>query len=241
MVVSVQSGRCGTRAVPEVFRHRPRPADVPGPPLRRDGGGGAAGRRPPPHSPTSGRIGLIAAWEDDAAFEAFAAEHPLARRLIGRLAGAAAAAARVRRLAGCPACRAAKSRSARKSRSPSSPSAACACAARRPFLKASAAAEGEAVANPAMLASTGLARPPRLVSTFSIWRNVGAMREYARGHRDGAHPAATRAHRRKLLPPRVGLHPLPPLRLPGPVGRPRSAAMARRDSEVARQGRREPE
>ena len=45
--------------------------------------------------------------------------------------------------------------------------------------------------------STGLARPPRLVSTFSLWRDVGAMREYAGGHRDGAHPAATRAHRQR--------------------------------------------
>jgi hypothetical protein len=65
----------------------------------------------------------------------------------------------------------------------------------RPFLKASARAEGEAIADPAMLASTGLARPPRMVATFSIWRNVEGMREYARGRRDGAHPAATAAHR----------------------------------------------
>ena len=36
-----------------------------------------------------------------------------------------------------------------------------------------------------LLASIGLARPPRLVSTFSLWRSAAAMREYSlprRGH-----------------------------------------------------------
>jgi len=46
-----------------------------------------------------------------------------------------------------------------------------------------------------MIASTGLARPPRLVSTFSIWRNVAAMRAYARGSSDGGHPRATKTDR----------------------------------------------
>jgi hypothetical protein len=66
----------------------------------------------------------------------------------------------------------------------------------RPFLQAGGPAEREAVANPAVLASTGLARlaRPRLVSTFSIWRSAGAMREYAFAA-DGAHQAAVRADR----------------------------------------------
>jgi len=36
---------------------------------------------------------------------------------------------------------------------------------------------------------------PRLISTFSLWRDVEAMRAYARGHSDAAHPTATRADR----------------------------------------------
>ena len=44
-------------------------------------------------------------------------------------------------------------------------------------------------------ASLCLAQPPGMVATFSLWRNVEAMREYARGRRDGAHPAATAIHR----------------------------------------------
>ena len=34
-----------------------------------------------------------------------------------------------------------------------------------------------------------------MVATFSLWRNVEGMRDYARGRRDGAHPAATAEHR----------------------------------------------
>lgn len=64
----------------------------------------------------------------------------------------------------------------------------------RPFLRSAAAAELDAVGNPAMVASTGLARPPRLVSTFSIWRSTAAMREYAFGDA-GAHQAAVRTDR----------------------------------------------
>ena len=64
------------------------------------------------------------------------------------------------------------------------------------FLRSAAPAEGEAVADGALLASTGLARPPRLVSTFSIWRSMAAMREYAYG-KAGAHQAAVRADRER--------------------------------------------
>jgi hypothetical protein len=66
----------------------------------------------------------------------------------------------------------------------------------RPFLKAAAPAEQDAVANPAVLASTGFGRfaRPRLVSTFSIWRSTAAMREYA-FDKAGSHQAAIRADR----------------------------------------------
>jgi hypothetical protein len=62
------------------------------------------------------------------------------------------------------------------------------------FLRSSAAAEGLAVRDPALLASTGLARPPRLVATFSLWRTTSAMRAYARGEHGRGHVAAINAH-----------------------------------------------
>ncbi|HET9185388.1 MAG TPA: hypothetical protein VFN82_04520, partial [Solirubrobacterales bacterium] len=62
-----------------------------------------------------------------------------------------------------------------------------------PFLRSAAPAEAEAVSHPGLLASTGLARPPHLVSTFSVWRSLAEMRDYAFG--DGAHQAAVRSDR----------------------------------------------
>jgi hypothetical protein len=194
MVVTVQLADVGARSAPGILRRKLRPGEIDGL-LYAEPVAAAplSGHLLPKPSP--GRVGLIAAWEDDAAFDAFLAEHQLAGRL--------ASGWRVRLqplhvygawspLPGLP--------SEEIEVGEEEPVAVLTIGRLRlrrvwPFLKASAAAEGEAVANPAMLASTGLARPPRLVSTFSIWRNVGAMREYARGHSDGAHPTATRAHR----------------------------------------------
>jgi hypothetical protein len=61
------------------------------------------------------------------------------------------------------------------------------------FARASAKAERDAVTNPAAVIATGLARPPRFVGTFSVWREVAAMREYAAGT-GGGHLAAAREH-----------------------------------------------
>ncbi|MEU9498667.1 spheroidene monooxygenase [Streptomyces sp. NPDC048196] len=63
-----------------------------------------------------------------------------------------------------------------------------------PFLRANSRAAGRAAADPALLASLALARPPRFVSTFSIWRSVDAMRRYAYGSAQPDHKAAIQAH-----------------------------------------------
>lgn len=62
------------------------------------------------------------------------------------------------------------------------------------FLKASAAAESLAVRSPGLIAATGLAKLPSLVSTFSLWQNTVAMRAYAQGQASPEHRAAVQAH-----------------------------------------------
>ncbi|HEY2334848.1 MAG TPA: hypothetical protein VGH58_07580 [Solirubrobacterales bacterium] len=196
MVLSVHLADVGGRAAPGVLRHTPRPSEVPGLRYAETTGAGRLGGSLLP-SPQPGRVGLIAAWDDDEALDRFSAEHPLAKQFGGgwqvrleplHVYGAWSG------LPGLP---------EREIPVDEGQPVAVLTIGRlrlrrvRPFLRASARAEAEAVADPAMLAGTGLARPPRLVATFSIWRNVAAMREYARGRADGAHPAATGEHRAK--------------------------------------------
>jgi hypothetical protein len=146
--------------------------------------------------PQPGRIALIAAWDDDAALDRFLANHPVGGRLVDgwhtrleprRCFGSWSA------IPGLP--------SKELPVEDDEPVAALTLGRLRlnrtvPFLKSGAPAERDAVRNPAVLASTGLARlaRPRLVSTFSIWRSAAAMREYAFG-KDGAHQAAVQADR----------------------------------------------
>jgi hypothetical protein len=144
--------------------------------------------------PNLNRVGLIAAWDDDQALEDFLASHPLAEQL--------AQGWRVRlqptrifgtwsQLNGLLA--------NEEPMDDAEPAAVLTLGRLRPsqtarFLRASAAAEGLAVRDPALLASTGLARPPALVATFSLWRSTAGMRAYAHGHAHPGHLAAIRAH-----------------------------------------------
>jgi hypothetical protein len=63
------------------------------------------------------------------------------------------------------------------------------------FLPTSARAEAALDGAPGLLAATGLAHPPRLVSTFSIWETAAAMRAYAHDAA-GAHMDAVHGDRR---------------------------------------------
>jgi len=148
-------------------------------------------------APRPGRVGLVAAWEDDGALERFLAADRLARALAGgwhvRLQPLRAWGA-WRALPGLPG-------PAFGGDGPD-PVAALTLGRVRPgrlvpFLRASARAEGEAVANPEMLAGTALARPPRLVCTFSLWRTARAMRAYAQGDHAAGHPRAVAEHLRR--------------------------------------------
>jgi hypothetical protein len=148
--------------------------------------------------PRPGRAGLIAAWDDDRALDRFLAGHPFAQRLAG---GWHARLQPLRcfgsweRMPGLP----------EKALPVDDDEPVVALTLGRlrlsrtvPFLKAGAPAERAAVANPAVLAATGFGRilPPRLVSTFSIWRSAAAMREYA-FDTSGSHQAAIRVDRAK--------------------------------------------
>jgi hypothetical protein len=140
------------------------------------------------------RVGMLAAWDGDAAFEEFCAAHPLAARLapgwqvrlqplrvFGSWAGLEALPPQP------PAVE------------PEEPVAILTLGRLRllrtgAFRRSAGPAEGAALDDPALLAGVGLARLPRLVATFSLWRSAAAMRRYAVAP-GGAHSAAMRADR----------------------------------------------
>jgi hypothetical protein len=144
--------------------------------------------------PNLRRVGLIAAWDDDRAFEDFLAGHPLAERFAH---GWRVRLQPTRIFGAWP-----QLHGLLTSEEPmddTEPAAVLTLGRLRlsqtaRFLAASAAAEGLAVRDSALLAATGLARPPALVATFSLWRSTAAMRAYARGHADPGHLAAIQAH-----------------------------------------------
>jgi hypothetical protein len=141
-----------------------------------------------------GRVALVAAWQDERALERFLAEDRLAAKLKDGW--------RVRLqpthvfgewppLAGLV--------QEPVAMDPEEPAAALTIGRLRltqggRFLAAGAAAERLVVADPELLQGTGLARPPGLVATFSLWRTVRAMRAYAGGVSGGGHRAAVKAH-----------------------------------------------
>ena len=194
MILSVHLARTGPRDAVSVLRRRLAPDGVPGliwaqaavtVPL-------AAGVLPPPR-PTG--VGLIAAWSGDEALDDFLERDPSARRLAGgwhvrlqplRASGSWTA------LPGLA--------EPEQPVDDDEPVAVVTLGRLRPrravaFLRTTAPAEREAVADPALVLSTALARPPQLVATFSVWDTAAAMRSYAYGSAVAAHVRAIRAHR----------------------------------------------
>jgi hypothetical protein len=193
VIASVHIADVGARRALALLRERLAPQDVEG--LRYAEVTAAAalsGHLLP--KPNLGRVGLIAAWDDDAALEQFIATHPLARQFEGgwhvrlrptRIAG------EWPQLAGLV--------DDPPQMDDAEPAAVLTLGRLRisqtiRFLRASARAEELAVRHPALLASTALARPPRLVATFSLWRSTAAMRAYAQGHSEPGHVSAIKAH-----------------------------------------------
>jgi hypothetical protein len=196
MIVSVHIVDVGLSRVPAALRRKPRPAAVSGlqyaeTTVTAPQGGG---QRLPLHP---GRFGLIAAWEEDESLDNFLrGNHPLASQLAGgwharleplRVSGAWPA------IPGLP--------KRQRAVAADEPVAVLTLGRPRlkrlrPFLRSAGPAEAEVVEAPGLLASIGLARPPRLVSTFSLWHSAAAMREYSYRD-DGTHMAAVKADRER--------------------------------------------
>ena len=199
MILSVHLADVGVRAAPALLRRRPDPARVPGlryaeTVLAAPLGGGLLPR------PQPGRVGLIAAWDDDAALDGFVAgHHPVARGLAD---GWRVRLEPLRTSGAWPALPELDGRVVPVD--DDEPVAVLTLGRLRlarvlTFLRTSAAAEAQAVGDPAVTFSTGLARPPRLVSTFSLWRSAGEMRAYAYGASGPSHRAAIDAHRARAF------------------------------------------
>jgi hypothetical protein len=146
-------------------------------------------------APDFGRVGLLAAWDDDAALDAFLGTDPLARRLAGgwhvrlrpvRVAGAWP------ELPGLP-----RHDPEADADGPVAVLTLGRLRLRRvaSFLRTNQPAADHAMGDPALIAGTALARPPRLVATFSLWSDVPAMRRYVTED-DCGHSAAVRNHGR---------------------------------------------
>ncbi|HEY8581967.1 MAG TPA: hypothetical protein VIL49_03440 [Capillimicrobium sp.] len=140
--------------------------------------------------------GLLAAWADEAALDAFLAGDPLAERLAD---GWSARLEPLRAYGAIP-----ELPGLGRPERPVDPGEPVAVLTfgrtkfhRAPaFLRNSARAERQAVADPALLLSTAMAGPPRTVATFSLWRSAEAMRAYAVGP-GTAHAAAMDVNHRR--------------------------------------------
>jgi hypothetical protein len=194
VIVTVHLADVGPLKAQRLLFGRLDPARIPGMTYAESTMTGPLGERPP--RPLLGRFGLIAAWEDDAAIDCFLADHPFGRQVAGGWHARLEPRRCFGSWAGMPELPAKE-----LTMDDDEPAVALTLGRLRalrirPFLKASKPAERDAVGNPAVAASIGLTRPafPRLVSTFSVWRSAGAMREYAFG-KAGPHQAAVRADR----------------------------------------------
>ncbi|HEX4669579.1 MAG TPA: hypothetical protein VH275_06350 [Solirubrobacterales bacterium] len=197
MVVSIHLADLGPRAAAEVLLRPPKPARVAGLVYAETTTTAALGE--PLLPPTQlGRVGMIAAWDDDAALDRFLGGHPLARHFAGgwqvrlrplRVFGSWAG------LAGLPA--------QELPVDDAEPVGVLTLGRLRllrtgAFRRSAGPAERDAIDSPALLAGTGLARPPRLVATFSLWRSAAKMRDYAT-RLDGDHRAAVQADRARAF------------------------------------------
>lgn len=193
MLVSVHIADLGPLRSLKALRRPPKPGSVPG--LTSAVTVIAvelAGRK----IPRPGRVAMIASWDEDSALDRFLDDDPLGTRLAE---GWHVRLEPLRVFGAWPAIPGLPDREAQTD--PEEPVVVLTLGRLRlkrvrPFLRTGAPAEADAVAEPSLLASAGLARPPRLVSTFSIWRSAAEMRDYAT-REGGSHSAAVSSDRRR--------------------------------------------
>ncbi len=191
MIASAHLADLSPREVVSAVRARPRPGAVPGLHLADLHGaarlGGSALRKAQP-----GRMLLFAVWDDDAALDAWLARSPLGQRLE---AGWSARLEPLRAYGRWPA----MPPMFQPEKPVDDAEPVVVVTYGRPrlrvihrFIAASQAAEDRAVADPAMIAGTALAKPP-VVATLSVWRTAAEMRAYAT--RTAQHTAAMKGMR----------------------------------------------
>jgi hypothetical protein len=189
VILSVHIAAVPTRSLPGLLRSRPASPGVQWAVTTL-----TAPLAAPAPIPRLGRVGLIAGWDDDEAFDRFLADDPLARRLSGGWHVRLEPLRTFGRWSHLPGLPTVERPVADDERVAVLTFGKLKLTRARAFLRTSAPAERRAVRDPDLLASSGLARPPRFVFTFSVWRTAAAMREYAVGNEGAEHLDAIRAH-----------------------------------------------
>jgi hypothetical protein len=188
VIVSVHIAERGVRrSLGLLARGRRRPLQAPG--LRYAEVAGLVPLASKAPLPPRGTI-LISSWDDDSALDRFLAGHPIegyhvrmkATRIVGAWPEMPCLPVEEEEM------------------DPDEPAAVLTLGRPRllrlgRFARTSRAAEKLAVGHPALLAGTAAARLPRFVATFSIWRTVSEMRDYALGRPDPSHLNAIKADR----------------------------------------------
>jgi hypothetical protein len=188
VIVSVHIAEEGVRRSLGLLRKGRRPLEAPG--LQYSEAAGLTPLAAPvPTLPPRATI-LISSWDDDDALDRFLAANPIdgyhVRMKPTRIVGAWPD------MPGLPA--------EEEEMDPDEPATVLTLGRPRllrfpPFVRTSRAAERLAVGHPGMVAGTAAARLPRFVATFSIWRTVSEMRDYALGRPDPSHLNAIKADR----------------------------------------------
>ena len=194
MIVSVHLADLGVRRSLALLRPGAAAVDAPGLRYEERAGLVPLGGTAPPIPPRG--VAMIASWDDDEALDGFLASHPVARELSGgwhvrlepkRIVGTWP------EMPGLPA--------EEIPMDPDEPAAVLTLGRPRllrfpRFVRTSRPAEKLATGHPALVAGTAMARLPRFVSTFTLWRTVSEMRDYALGRPDPSHLNALRADRK---------------------------------------------
>ena len=192
MIVSVHIAEQGVRRALGLLRKGGRPLDAPGLHYSEAAGLTPLGA-PVPTLPPRGTL-LISSWDDDDALDRFLAENPIdgyhVRMRPTRIVGAWPD------MPGLP--------TEEEPMEADEPATVLTLGRPRllrfpPFVRTSRGAEKLAVGHPGLVKGTAGARLPRFVATFSIWRTVSEMRDYALGRPDPRHLNAIKADRAKTF------------------------------------------